>query len=42
MATQVFDVLGMRGELWLARNQDDPSGTIGWIWEKHFARIFSE
>lgn len=39
---EVFDVLGMRGELWLARNQDDPSGTIGWIWEKHFARIFSD
>ncbi|OJD31088.1 rho guanyl nucleotide exchange factor [Diplodia corticola] len=39
---EVFDVLGMRGELWLARNQDDSSGTIGWIWEKHFARIFSE
>ncbi|KAL1635163.1 hypothetical protein SLS56_001915 [Neofusicoccum ribis] len=39
---EVFDVLGMRGELWLARNQDDSSGTIGWIWEKHFARIFSD
>ncbi|KAF2098997.1 hypothetical protein NA57DRAFT_76233 [Rhizodiscina lignyota] len=36
---QVFDVLGIKGELWLARNQDDKNGTIGWIWEKHFARI---
>jgi hypothetical protein len=35
----VFDVVGEKGELWLARNQDDGSGTVGWIWNKHFARI---
>jgi hypothetical protein len=32
----------MKGELWLARNQDDPKHTIGWIWEKHFARLMPE
>lgn len=35
----VFDVVGEKGELWLARNQDDVTGTVGWIWNKHFARI---
>jgi hypothetical protein len=35
----VFDVVGEKGELWLARNQDDAAGTVGWIWNKHFARI---
>ncbi|KAF1981864.1 hypothetical protein K402DRAFT_408089 [Aulographum hederae CBS 113979] len=39
---EVFDVIAQKGELWLARNQDDPSGTIGWIWEKHFARILPD
>lgn len=39
---QVFDVVGTKGELWLAKNQDDPSCTVGWIWEKHFARILPE
>ncbi|KAF2474508.1 uncharacterized protein BDR25DRAFT_331960 [Lindgomyces ingoldianus] len=39
---EIFDVIGLKGELWLARNQDDPSKTIGWIWEKHFARILPE
>ncbi|KAH4908407.1 hypothetical protein HBI80_055530 [Parastagonospora nodorum] len=39
---EIFDVIGMKGELWLARNQDDPSKTVGWIWEKHFARILPE
>ncbi|KAF2757149.1 hypothetical protein EJ05DRAFT_57030 [Pseudovirgaria hyperparasitica] len=39
---EVFDVLGTKGELWLARNQDDASKKIGWIWEKHFARILPE
>ncbi|KAF2744120.1 hypothetical protein M011DRAFT_480195 [Sporormia fimetaria CBS 119925] len=39
---EIFDVIGMKGELWLARNQDDPSRTVGWIWEKHFARILPE
>ena len=39
---EIFDVIGMKGELWLARNQDDPIKTVGWIWEKHFARILPE
>ncbi|KAL1595839.1 hypothetical protein SLS60_009529 [Paraconiothyrium brasiliense] len=39
---EIFDVIGMKGELWLARNQDDPHRTVGWIWEKHFARILPE
>ena len=39
---QIFDVIGQKGELWLAKNQDDPSSLIGWIWEKHFARILPD
>lgn len=39
---QIFDVIGQKGELWLARNQDDPSHKVGWIWEKHFARILPD
>jgi hypothetical protein len=39
---EIFDVIGMKGELWLARNQDDPQKMVGWIWEKHFARILPE
>ncbi|OQE44470.1 hypothetical protein PENCOP_c002G02102 [Penicillium coprophilum] len=37
----IFDVIGEKGELWLARNQDDASRTVGWIWNKHFARLSS-
>ncbi|KAI9763671.1 MAG: hypothetical protein M1835_007749 [Candelina submexicana] len=36
---EIFDVLGENGELWLAKNQDDSSNTIGWIWNKHFGRL---
>ena len=36
---EIFDVIGEKGELWLAKNQDDHSGTFGWIWEKHFTRV---
>ncbi|KAF2733742.1 hypothetical protein EJ04DRAFT_577436 [Polyplosphaeria fusca] len=39
---EIFDVIGMKGELWLARNQDDEGRTVGWIWEKHFARILPD
>lgn len=39
VAGEIFDVLGERGELWLARNQDDPQKQIGWIWNKHFAKL---
>jgi hypothetical protein len=38
-AGEIFDVIGEKGELWLARNQDDPVGMVGWIWSKHFARL---
>ena len=33
---EVFDVIGQKGELWLAKNQDDASNSLGWIWEQHF------
>ena len=36
---EIFDVIGERGELWLAKNQDDPQQQVGWIWNKHFARL---
>ena len=39
VAGEIFDVIGERGELWLARNQDDPDQQIGWIWNKHFAKL---
>ncbi|KAI1005715.1 hypothetical protein K3495_g2499 [Podosphaera aphanis] len=38
-AGEIFDVIGEKGELWLAKNQDDATNTIGWIWSKHFARL---
>ncbi|KAH0556035.1 hypothetical protein GP486_006024 [Trichoglossum hirsutum] len=36
---EIFDVIGEKGELWLARNQDDPTEQVGWIWSRHFARL---
>ncbi|KAI9880068.1 MAG: hypothetical protein M1823_006771 [Watsoniomyces obsoletus] len=36
---EIFDVIGERGELWLARNQDDPNRQVGWLWNKHFAKL---
>lgn len=33
---EVFDVIAQKGELWLAKNQDDATNTLGWIWEQHF------
>lgn len=39
---EIFDVIGVKGEIWLARNQDDSSGEIGWIWCKHFTRLPEE
>jgi dynamin-binding protein len=39
VAGEIFEIVGQRGELWLARNQDDSDGTLGWIWEKHFALL---
>lgn len=36
---EVFDVIAEKGELWLAKNQDDPTGQVGWIWTQHFAKL---
>ncbi|KAL7273124.1 hypothetical protein RUND412_004033 [Rhizina undulata] len=36
---EIFDVIGIKGEVWLARNQDDGNGEIGWIWCRHFQRL---
>lgn len=33
---EVFDVIAQKGELWLAKNQDDGTNSLGWIWEQHF------
>ena len=33
---EVFDVIGQKGELWLAKNQDDSANSLGWVWEQHF------
>lgn len=42
VAGEIFDVIGEKGELWLARNQDDATHQVGWIWNKHFAKLSSE
>ena len=39
MAFKIFDVIGEKGELWLAKNQDDPNNLVGWLWSKHFAKL---
>lgn len=39
VAGEIFDVIGEKGELWLARNQDDSTSQVGWIWSKHFAKL---
>ncbi|KAK4955381.1 hypothetical protein LTR28_006136 [Elasticomyces elasticus] len=36
---EIFDIVAERGEIWLAKNQDDPSRTLGWIWEQHFVKL---
>ncbi|KAL2823752.1 hypothetical protein BDW59DRAFT_148274 [Aspergillus cavernicola] len=41
VAGEIFDVIAEKGELWLARNQDDPTKQVGWIWNKHFAKLSS-
>ncbi|XWW92628.1 hypothetical protein V2A60_000553 [Cordyceps javanica] len=38
-AGEIFDIIAEKGELWLAKNQDDPTEMIGWIWSKHFAKL---
>lgn len=37
----IFDVIGEKGELWLARNQDDATYQVGWIWNRHFSKVGS-
>ncbi len=39
VAGEIFDIIAEHGELWLAINQDDPTREIGWIWNKHFAKL---
>ncbi|KAL4893304.1 hypothetical protein BDV59DRAFT_29478 [Aspergillus ambiguus] len=41
VAGEIFDVIAEKGELWLAKNQDDPTNQVGWIWNKHFAKLSS-
>ncbi|KAL8997175.1 MAG: hypothetical protein Q9169_003502 [Polycauliona sp. 2 TL-2023] len=41
VAGEIFDVLGEKGELWLAKNQDDRTNQVGWIWNKHFCKLAS-
>ncbi|KAK7414430.1 hypothetical protein QQX98_006708 [Neonectria punicea] len=38
-AGEIFDVVAEKGDLWLAKNQDDPTDEVGWIWSKHFAKL---
>ncbi|KAF7562169.1 hypothetical protein G7046_g1968 [Stylonectria norvegica] len=38
-AGEIFDVIAEKGELWLAKNQDDLTDSVGWIWSKHFAKL---
>lgn len=38
-AGEIFDVVAEKGELWLAKNQDDATNRVGWIWSKHFAKL---
>lgn len=42
VAGEIFDVIGEKGELWLAKNQDDPTNSVGWIWNKHFAKLAAQ
>ncbi|PNS17685.1 Dynamin-binding protein [Sphaceloma murrayae] len=39
---EVFDVVAQKGELWLAKNQDDGERMLGWIWEQHFVVLGRE
>ncbi|KAJ5279988.1 hypothetical protein N7478_005360 [Penicillium angulare] len=38
-AGEIFEIVGEKGELWLANNLDDPTHNLGWIWNKHFAKL---
>ncbi|KAJ6787099.1 hypothetical protein PWT90_07220 [Aphanocladium album] len=38
-AGEIFDIIAEKGELWLAKNQDDLTEMVGWIWSKHFAKL---
>lgn len=39
---QLFDFIAEKGELRLAKSQDDPSNRVGWIWSKHFIPLASD
>lgn len=39
---EVFDVVAQKGELWLAKNQDDQDRNLGWIWEQHFVILSAQ
>jgi hypothetical protein len=39
---ETFDVIGTKDELWLARNQNDVTRTVGWIPEKQFACLLPD
>jgi dynamin-binding protein len=39
VAGEIFDVVGEKGELWLAKNQDDKTDAVGWLWCKHFIKL---
>lgn len=38
---EVFDVVAQKGELWLAKNQDDQGCQLGWLWEQHMVKLAS-
>ncbi|POR34992.1 Rho guanine nucleotide exchange factor gef1 [Tolypocladium paradoxum] len=38
-AGEVFAVIAEKGELWLAKNEDDPRDQFGRIWSKHFVKL---
>ncbi len=39
ISTTGFDVLGVKGKLWLVKNQDDPDDQVGCVWEKNIAKL---
>ncbi|KKK16925.1 hypothetical protein AOCH_004821 [Aspergillus ochraceoroseus] len=40
VAGEIFDVIAEKGELWLARNQDDPTHQVISFWEEYLEREF--
>ncbi|KAI9772853.1 MAG: hypothetical protein M1840_008735 [Geoglossum simile] len=39
---EIFDVFGEKGELWLAKNEDDITDQLGWVWSRHFVQLAKE